>query len=82
MAFYRRESGITINHGCNTVKSRRGRPRSTKTDSEQKRAKTERNQRYRQKTAVVSITAEDAGEIRRIGEEEGLSDKEVVALLI
>lgn len=59
-----------------------GDPEAQKLTQSKKRAKRERNQRYRQKTTVVSITAEDAGEIRRIGEEEGLSDKEVVALLI
>ena len=61
---------------------RRGKPRTIKTLSEKKKLRRQRNLRYRQKMSAVNVTIQDAVDIRRIGDKEGISDKQVVTLLI
>ena len=59
---------------------RGGKPRTIKTLSEKKRLRRQRNLRYRQKMTVVNVTIHDAVDIRRIGDKEGMSDRQVVTL--
>ena len=60
---------------------RRGRPR-VQTESAKKRKRKEFDQKYRRKNKLVTVSEEAADAIRRIGEERGMTDKDVVTLLV